>query len=223
MKILGPNEKATSGLVALAGQSLADGDLLAVTDVSASSSRKATMADLAFYVANQLSLPPSGAIAQSINRSAGGAIANTAASLSSGRLHLVAVWLPANTTVTSISWYTGTTAASGTVSHWMFGLFDSSRVPLRSTADQTSTAWGASTIKTVNLTSTFVTTYTGLHYLGMFIVATVPTLMCATSTTVATGQAPITSGFSSTGLTTAMPNPAAAITATLFVPWAWCS
>lgn len=172
---------------------------------------------------NAESLPPTAAIAQTISRRAGVVIANQATSLVSGTVRMVGVWLPSGTTVTSISFYTGTTAAV-TPTNWFFGLYDSSLAQLRITANQTTAAIGASTVKTVNLTSTFTTTYSGLHYLAIMVTAgTMPTLMGIASSTVATAVAPVTSGTSSTGQTTAMPAPAAALTATALVPWAWCS
>ncbi|HNU15382.1 MAG TPA: hypothetical protein PKI55_13085, partial [Chitinophagaceae bacterium] len=73
------------------------------------------------------------------------------------------------------------------------------------------TAWAANTRKTLNLTSTFTTTYTGLYYLGIMVTATtVPTMKGYTART--GGQlnaaAPSMGGTSNTGLTTALPNPA---------------
>lgn len=136
---------------------------------------------------------------------------NTAA-LSSGRLQLAAIWLPAGITISNISFWSATTAlATGT--NQLFGLFDSSYNLLRSTTNDTSTAWAANSRKNLSLTSTFTTTYSGLHYIGCMVAATtVPTLKGNTAKT--GGQlnaaAPSMGGTSTTGLTTALPATAAA-------------
>jgi hypothetical protein len=136
---------------------------------------------------------------------------NTAA-LSSGRLSLQAIYLPAGTTINSISFWSATTAlATGT--NQLFGLFDSSYNLLRSSVNDTSTAWAANSKKTLSLTSAFTTTYSGIHYLGIMVAATtVPTLKGNTAKT--GGQlgaaAPTMGGTSTTGLTTALPATAAA-------------
>jgi hypothetical protein len=122
--------------------------------------------------------------------------------LSSGRLCLQAIALEAGATITNIVWMSATTAGSAMTNQW-FGLFDNNRNALRLTADQTSGAWGANTAKSVALTSTFVTTYSGLHYIGVCVVGTPPTLMGLTpSNSAAIAVPPIVSGFSTTGLTT---------------------
>ena len=136
---------------------------------------------------------------------------NTAA-LSSGRLSLQAIWLPAGVTISSISFWSATTAlATGT--NQLFGLYDINLNLLRSSVNDTSTAWAANSKKTLSLTSTFTTTYSGLHYLGIMVAATtVPTLKGNTAKT--GGQlgaaAPSMGGTSTTGLTTALPATAAA-------------
>lgn len=131
---------------------------------------------------------------------------NTAA-LSSGRLSLAAIYLPAGTTINSISFWSATTAlATGT--NQLFGLYDQNLNLLRSSTNDTSTAWAANSRKTLSLTSAFTTTYSGIHYLGIMVAATtVPTLKGNTAKT--GGQlnagAPSMGGTSNTGLTTALP------------------
>lgn len=132
--------------------------------------------------------------------------------LSSGRLSLQAIWLPAGVTITSISFWSATTAGA-TLTNQLFGLYDSSLNLLRSSVNDTSTAWAANARKTLALTSTFTTTYSGLYYLGIMVAATtVPTIKGNTAKT--GGQlgagAPSLGGTSSTGLTTALPATAAA-------------
>jgi hypothetical protein len=79
--------------------------------------------------------------------------------------------------------------------------------------NDTTTAWAANARKTLALTSTFTTTYSGLYYLGIMVAATtVPTIKGNTAKT--GGQlgagAPSLGGTSTTGLTTALPATAAA-------------
>jgi hypothetical protein len=131
---------------------------------------------------------------------------NTAV-LSTGRLSLQAIYIPAGVTITSISFWSATTAA-GTPTNQLFGLYDVNLNLLRSSTNDTTTAWAANSRKTIALTSTFTTTYSGLHYLGISVTATtVPTLKGNTAKT--GGQlgagAPSMGGTSNTGLTTALP------------------
>lgn len=164
---------------------------------------------------------PTGALMATTDRYA----LTTTAPLVSGRLHLVAIDLPKGLLITSITFVSSTTALVTGTNQW-FGLFDSSRVPLRLTADDTSTAWAATTAKTLTLSSTFTTTYAGLHYIGIMVAAaTVPTLSGTAGHAHVSALAPILSGASSTGLTTpaSCPNPAGAITAGANIPWAYVS
>lgn len=130
--------------------------------------------------------------------------------LSTGRLSLEAIAIRSGELLTSISFWSATTAA-GTPLNQLFGLYDNNLNLLRSSNNDTTTAWAANTRKTLNLTSTYTTTYTGLYYLGIMVVATtVPTIKGMTAIT--GGQlraaAPSLGGTSNTGLTTALPNPA---------------
>lgn len=130
--------------------------------------------------------------------------------LSTGRLSLQAIAIRSGELLTSISFFSATTAA-GTPTNQIFGLYDNTLALLRSSNNDTTTAWAANTRKTLSLTSTFTTTYTGLYYLGIMVTATtVPTIKGYTART--GGQlnaaAPSLGGTSNTGLTTALPNPA---------------
>jgi hypothetical protein len=146
-----------------------------------------------------LSLAPTGALAESYPRS--GHSIGTNAVLSTGRLLLSAIALPAGLTITSISFMSGGTGLAGGTHQW-FGLFNSSRVSLRYTTNDTSTAWSQNSIKTLSLTSQFVTTYGGLHYIGVNVTAgTVPTMVGPTMFVQLVGLAPIVLGHSTTGLT----------------------
>ncbi len=143
----------------------------------------------------------------------------------SGRLTLAAVHLQAGETISSISWHSATTALASGTNQW-FGLFDSSRVALRLTNDDTSGAWVANAGKTLSLTSPFVTTYTGIHYIGIMVAATtVPSLFAFSGNATIQAIAPATAGTADTGLTTppSLPFTAAALTVGGAIPFGWCS
>jgi hypothetical protein len=132
--------------------------------------------------------------------------------LSTGRLSLEAIVIMQGELLTSISFWSATTAA-GTPTNQLFGLYDSSLNLLRATNNDTTTAWAANTRKTLSLTSTFTTTYSGLYYLGIMVTATtVPTIKGfeARINGALNAAAPSMGGTSTTGLTTSLPNPAAA-------------
>ncbi|MFI1678849.1 hypothetical protein [Streptomyces sp. NPDC020607] len=146
----------------------------------------------------------------------------SSASMTSGVLYLVPIWLPKGAVISSLSFITGGTGV-GTPTNWWFTLHDRSRVALARTADQTTTAWAASTVKTLNIAQTtagsatsYTTTYTGLHYLGIMIkAATMPTIVAEGSMTA--GSA-VTPGFgdTNTGMSTPPTVTAAAFTAAAF-------
>jgi hypothetical protein len=131
---------------------------------------------------------------------------NTAV-LSTGRMSLQAIWLPAGVTINSISFWSATTAGA-TLTNQLFGLYDLNLNLLRSSASDGATAWAANSRKTLALTAPFTTTYTGLHYLAIMVAATtVPTLKGNTAKV--GGQlnagAPSMGGTSNTGLSTTLP------------------
>ena len=108
--------------------------------------------------------------------------------LSSGRLSLQAIWLPAGVTINSISFWSATTAA-GTPTNQLFGLYNNNLNLLRSSNNDTTTAWAANSKKTLSLTSSFTTTYSGIHYLGLMVTATtVPTIKGNTAKTNGAGS-----------------------------------
>lgn len=131
-----------------------------------------------------------------------------------GVLFMQAIYLQAGQTISNIILWSATTAA-GTPTNYNVGLFDSSRSLLAQGTNQTTTAWAANTQKTFALTASYRVTASGLYYIGFYMTATtVVTLKGGTAKTGGqlAGGAPILQGTSSTGLTTTMPNPAAAIT-----------
>lgn len=102
----------------------------------------------------------------------------------SGTLYLVPIWLPKGTVVSNITFASAANAAV-TPTNWWFSLHNSAKVALARTADQTTAAWAANAKKTLAIAQTtagagssYTTTYTGLHYLGVMIKATtVPSLV----------------------------------------------
>lgn len=144
------------------------------------------------------------------------------AALTSGTLSLHAIYLRAGQRISSISFMSATTAAATPTNQW-FALYDQNRALLRQTVNDGAAAWAANSIKTLPLTSPYTVTYTGLHYVGIMVTATtVPTLkgLAAKTASQLAGLAPILHGNSSTGLTTAAPDPAAAITVGVNAVWA---
>lgn len=164
---------------------------------------------------------PSGAIMETCSRYA----LTTVNPLVSGRLQVVGIDLPKGKTITTITFVSSSTALVTGTAQW-FCLLDSSRVPLGVTNDDTSTAWAATTAKTLTLSTPFVTTYAGFHYLGIMVAAaTCPTLSGTATHAHVSALAPILTGASSTGLTNpaSLPNPAGAITAGANLMYAYVS
>lgn len=139
-----------------------------------------------------------GSLAETINRTDCPEVNTTIGT--TGQVRCQAIWLTAGMTVSNISFCSATTAAN-TPTHYVFALYDISRTLLASTADQTSTAWAANTLKTLAVGTPYVVTTTGLYYLMVSVVATtVPTLKGGTAKTGAqlAGAVPILQGLSST-------------------------
>jgi Cu+-exporting ATPase len=78
---------------------------------------------------------------------------NTAV-LSSGRLSLQAIYIPAGTLINSISFWSATTAGA-TLTNQLFGLYDNNRNLLATSVNNTNTAWAANSRKTLALTAPF--------------------------------------------------------------------
>lgn len=142
---------------------------------------------------------------------------NTVAPTASGTLFMQAIYLKAGQLVSNITISSATTAA-GTPTAGRVGLYDANRNLRATSADQTTTAWAANTIKTLAMTTPYRVPTSGLYYIGFYMTAAaVITMKGGTAKT--GGQlaaaVPILHGTSSTGLTTTLPDPAAAITAGL--------
>lgn len=92
----------------------------------------------------------------------------------SGQLYAVAIPLLAGDVVTNISFRSGGTAA-GTPTNWWFALYSSAATPalIATTADQTTTAWGTNTTKTLALSGGAQTIASdGLYYVALMMAAT---------------------------------------------------
>ena len=146
---------------------------------------------------NFLTATVTGAIAETIPGGVGfGAVTIG----TSGRAHLHGIYLPKGVTITTISVVSGS-AAVGTPTNQWFALCDSSRTVLRVTVNDTTAAWNASTVKPLALTSTFTTTYSGLHYIAICVTATTVPNFRGTSSGTSTGVAQ-NNFLSTSGLTT---------------------
>lgn len=147
---------------------------------------------------------------------------NTAAPTASGTLFLQAIKLRAGDLVSNITISSATTAA-GTPTNYFFALYDANRALKAQSANQTTTAWAANTVKTLAMTTPYRVPTTGLYYIGIMMTAT--TIITTKGGTAKTGgqlasTAPILHGTSTTGLTTSLPDPAAAITGGLVTLYA---
>lgn len=138
-----------------------------------------------------------------------------------GLLILTAISLTSGVAISNLTFYG--VGAFSVPTNWWFGLYDSSRVQLATTAAQGAAAWGATTAKTLAIATTaagaaasFTPTYTGLHYIGFSCTGTTaPTLAGDILAASINAAAPILQGFESTGRTTppAFPFTAGALTA----------
>lgn len=167
-------------------------------------------------------LGPSGALAETFPR----ALATTNTTVAaSGTLFLQAIYLNAGQLVSNIGMISATTAA-GTPTNYFFALYDGSRNLRAQSANQTTTAWAANTAKTLAMGTPYRVPTSGLYYIG-FMMAATTVATChggpAKANAVVSSTVPILHGASTTGLTTTLPDPAAAITAGTASLYAWVS
>lgn len=175
--------------------------------------------------APRASAMPSGAIAETVPRGFG-RVDQDAVFVVSGTVLAVALELFAGDTVTSISFHSGNTAGAS-MTHQYFGLHDSSRVRLAVSADDTSTAWAANTVKTLTMTTPYAVTTTGLYYVSFLVThsaGAVPSLFYAGMLAKFGNLAPKLSGTADTGQTS-IPSTLAAFTADsgTGIPYAYVS
>lgn len=135
----------------------------------------------------------------------------------SGTLFLQAIYLTAGQLVSNITMFSATTAAA-TTTNLFFALYSGASTPalLAQSANQGAYTWAANTSKTLAMTTPYRVPTSGLYYVGVMQAATtIATLLggAAKLNAIIASTAPIIHGTSTTGLTTALPNPAASITA----------
>lgn len=131
-------------------------------------------------------------------------VSSGATALTSGTLYLLALPTPlqAGVTYTSITFISNGAAVSPT--HQWFTLVQKSNLQtLRSTTDDTSTAWGGTAAKTLNLTSTYTPATDIDAYVGIMVAAGTPITVRSNVTVLAiSSQSPVLYGTSNTGATT---------------------
>lgn len=167
---------------------------------------------------------PSGAIGQSFDRNEPSA---NQAVLSTGRLQMVAITLPAWRKVTTFTFLSGTTAGATLTNQWV-ALYDAvTRVLIGTSADKTTEAWAANTPKTFTLSTPYTPTADVQLYVALNVTATtVPSLIALDlGNTVLPALPPILNGTSSAGQTTPAlaTTPAAALTTSQFKPYCYWS
>lgn len=125
--------------------------------------------------------------------------------------------------VTKLAFKSGATAA-GTPTNWWFALYDPDGALIGQTADQTSTAWAASTAMDVALAAPYTATRDGVYYAGVMVKATTPPSLLGVSTGVAAGSGAWVTGekvlaqTSGSSLTTTAPATIATPTTVVNVP-----
>lgn len=145
--------------------------------------------------------------------------------LATGVMTSVPLFLAAGELVTNLTFISGATAA-GTPTAWWYALYSMDTTPtlLAQTADQTTTAWAANTVKTLALATAYRVAKTGLYWAAINVTATTPpSLIGAVSAKpVITGERNL-SQSSGSGLTTTAPATIATPTVKTFVPLAVAS
>lgn len=119
---------------------------------------------------------PTGAISQTYSRLVG---PENGAILATGRMSCAAIAIPDNKTISTATFLSGQTAAGSPTNQWA-ALYNSAGALLGVTADKTTEAWAADTLKTFTFSTPIEITEGGVFYLGLMVAATtVPTLACS--------------------------------------------
>ncbi len=146
-----------------------------------------------------------GTKAESIPRNFCGEINTT--TLTSGTLSAQIILLKAGTVVSNLSFFSATTAANLPTNQF-FALYSRRNALLALSANDTTTAWNANTIKTLAMTTAYTVPVTDYYYACLLVTATaVPTLKGVTGGSGASAVIPVLRGNSTSGLTTVMPDP----------------
>lgn len=135
----------------------------------------------------------------------------------------VAVPIQPGEFVSSITFKSGATAA-GTPTNYWFALYSAAGALLAQTADQTSTAWAANTVKTLDLATPQRIAAAGVLYAAIMVKATTPPTLLGHSVALAGGAASILSSkvlaqTSGAALTDTAPATIATPTAIATVPF----
>lgn len=104
----------------------------------------------------------------------------------------VAVPIQPGELITSITFKSGATAA-GTPTNYWFALYSAAGALLAQTADQTSTAWAANTVKTLDLATAQRVAAAGVCYAAIMVKATTAPTLLGHSVALAGGAASILS------------------------------
>lgn len=136
----------------------------------------------------------------------------------------VALPLQKGDVVTNLTFKSGATAAD-TPTNWWFALYSSASTPalLSQSADQTTTAWAANTVKTLALATPQLITEAGVYYAGIMMKATDLVSLVGKSVGIAGAAASILSSkvlaqTSGSALTTTAPSTITSPTTIVSVP-----
>ena len=159
---------------------------------------------------NQIPLPNlgiSGALAETLPRML---VAEDVITPVSGTVYLFAVYLVKGTVVSSISAFSSGTAANAPTNQF-FGLYDTKFALLATSANDTTTAWAANTIKTLAMVTPYTVGVSGFYYLSFMVSAgVVPSVKGILATNAALWAQPFwITAPTSAGVTTPLPNPCA--------------
>ena len=127
------------------------------------------------------------------------------AALATGVMTSVDLWLNEGDLVTNLSFISAGTAAGTPTAYW-FALYDPTGALMAQTADQTSTAWAADTVKTLALATAQRITRSGRYKAAINVTATTPPSLVGTQAAkpVLAGEGNLAQ-TSGSGLTTTAP------------------
>lgn len=196
----------------LMGVTLLAGENLVLNEDGSWSHHDVQGAEYLYAAPPSANLGLAGTIAETIPRHLCPEINTTVAA--SGTLFLQAIYLVAGQLVSNITLASATTAAA-TPTNYFAALYDANRNLRALSANQTTAAWPANTVKSFAMVAPYRVPTSGLYYIGYMMTATtVATLKGGAAKTGGqlSSAAPALHGISTTGLTTGVPPIAAAIT-----------
>jgi hypothetical protein len=158
------------------------------------------------YEAWLLAGSPAGTFRESVDRRL---IGTNVSILTSGTLHVTALFLEAGEVVTNLTMRSGGTAASSPT-NWWFALYDPAGNLIGQTPDQTTEAWGTTTTKTKALASPYTVPTSGLYRAGLMVRASTPPSLAGLSapagaTAFVAGQLAVSLSVGGGALTTTAP------------------